>query len=378
MQSRYLLATFSVLVISLLLLQLSNFAMAAPVLKLDRSVYTPFDRMVITLTDSSLNTDSRVVETVQVTVSGPATSERVTLRETESSSGVFRADIRFTPDPSRYLGDMQVRRDDGITVSYRADAENVLTETAFIEYHEATASFDKASYQITDTAMIRVTDRDAGINPDTPDVVSVKIWSDTDTIGLTMALRETDRNTGVFEESLLFTTMDVSSGNRLKVSDGDTVSMSYLDNTLPAPANLSADGIYTLETKTVVATTIFGKFIPSTQRAPAAEPVLVNSFGEKVSQVFTGEQLLIQSEVTNSQSKKQPFAYIVQVKDSEGITVSLSWVTSELPPGESLKVAQSWLPSTPGNYSIEIFVWESLTNPTALSPTRTVSVQVIR
>jgi len=378
MQSRYLLATFSVLVISLLLLQLSNFAMAAPVLKLDRSVYTPFDRMVITLTDSSLNTDSRVVETVQVTVSGPATSERVTLRETESSSGVFRADIRFTPDPSRYLGDMQARRDDGITVSYRADAENVLTETAFIEYHEATASFDKASYQIADTAMIRVTDRDAGINPDTPDVVSVKIWSDTDTIGLTMALRETDRNTGIFEESLLFTTIDVSSGNRLKVSDGDTVSMSYLDNTLPAPANLSADGIYTLETKTVVATTIFGKFIPSTQRAPAAEPVLVNSFGEKVSQVLTGEQLLIQSEVTNSQSKKQPFAYIVQVKDSEGITVSLSWVTSELPPGESLKVAQSWLPSTPGNYSIEIFVWESLTNPTALSPTRTVSVQVIR
>jgi hypothetical protein len=334
--------------------------------------------MVITLTDSSLNTDSRVVDTVQVTVSGPATSERVTLRETESSSGVFRADIRFTPDPSRYLGDMQVRRDDGITVSYRASAENVLTETAFIEYHEAAVSFDKASYQITDTATIRVTDRDAGINPDTPDVVSVKIWSDTDTVGLTMALRETDRNTGIFEESLLFTTTDVSSGNRLKVSDGDTVSMSYLDNTLPAPANLSADGISTLETKTIVATTIFGKFIPSTQRAPAAEPVLVNSFGEKVSQVFTGEQLLIQSEVTNAQSKKQPFAYIVQVKDSEGITVSLSWVTSELPPGESLKVAQSWLPSTPGNYSIEIFVWESLTNPTALSPTRTVSVQVIR
>lgn len=378
MQSRHLLAAFSILVISLLLLQPPNFATAAPVLKLDRSAYTPFDRMIITLTDSSLNTDSRVVETVQVTISGPATSERVTLRETESSSGVFRADIRFTPDPSRYLGDMQVRRDDGITVSYRASAENVLTETAFIEYDEATASFDKASYHITDTAMIRVTDRDVGINPDTPDVVSVKIWSDTDTIGLTMALRETDRNTGIFEESLLFTTTDVSSGNRLKVSDGDTVSMSYLDNTLPAPANLSADGIYTLETKTIVATTVFGKYVPSTQRAPAAEPVLVNSFGEKVSQVFTGEQLLIQSEVTNSQSKKQPFAYIVQVKDSEGITVSLSWVTSELPPGESLKVAQSWLPSTLGNYSIEIFVWESLTNPTALSPTRTVSVQVIR
>ena len=106
--------------------------------------------------------------------------------------------------------------------------------------------------------------------------------------------------------------------------------------------------------------------------------MLLNSFGETVSQVFTGEQLLIQSELTNSQTKKQQFTYIVQVADSEGITVSLSWVTSELPPKESLRVAQSWLPSAPGNYSIKIFVWESLTNPTALSPARMKNIDVLK
>lgn len=374
MRTKYLLAIFS---ISILLLQFPNFSMGAPVLELDRNSYTPFDKMVITLTDSSLNTDSEVIETIQVTVSGATRSEKVALRETTPSSGRFQADIRFTPDPSKYLGDMQVRRDDGITVSYRVDADNVITETAFIEYHEATASFEKPNYKVTDVARVKITDLDASINPEAPDVVSVKIWSDADPNGLRLTLRETDRHSGIFEETLLFTMTDVSSGNRLKVSDGDTVSVSYVDSTLPSPASLSADGINTIETKTVTATTIFGKFIPSTQRAPASEPILLNSFGESISQVFTGEQLLIQSEVTNSQNKKQPFAYIVQVKDSEGITVSLSWVTSELPPNESLRVAQSWLPSIAGTYTIEIFVWESLIDPNALSPPRIKNIEVL-
>ncbi len=358
-------------------MQTPVFTTAAPVLKLDRTTYTPFDKMVITLTDSSLNTNSEKTETLQVTVSGPARTDQITLRETDKNTGMFQKEIRLTPDPSRYPGDMQVQRDDGITVSYRVDAANVITETAFIEYNEATVSFDKPSYQLTDEAKVSVTDRDASINPEVPDIVNVKIWSNTDTNGLTLALRETG-NDGVFEQGLLFTLTDASSGNRLKVSDGDTVSMSYVDNTLPTPSALSADGIHTIESKTPVATSIFGKSIPSTQRASAAEPSLVNSFGENVSQIVTGEQLLIQSEVTNAQNKKQPFAYIVQVKDSQGITVSLSWVTSELPPNESLKVAQSWLPSTAGRYSIEIFVWESLTNPTALSPTRAKNIEVLK
>lgn len=359
-------------------MQIPAFTTAAPVLKLDRTTYTPFDKMVIILTDSSLNTNSEKIETFQVTVSGPARTDQITLRETDKNTGIFQKEIRLTPDPARYPGDMQVHRDDGITVSYRVDAANVITETAFIEYNEATVSFDKPSYQLTDEAKVSVTDRDASINPEVPDIVNVKIWSNTDANGLTFALRETSKDNGVFEQGLLFTLTDPSSGNRLKVSDGDTVSMSYVDNTLPTPSALSADGIHTLESKTAAATSIFGKSIPSTQRVPAGEPSLVNSFGENVSQIVTGEQLLIQSEVTNAQNKKQPFAYIVQVKDPQGITVSLSWVTSELPPNESLKVAQSWLPSTAGRYSIEIFVWESLTNPTALSPTRAKNIEVLK
>ena len=189
---------------------------------------------------------------------------------------------------------------------------------------------------------------------------------------------ETDVNNGIFEENLLFTIIDISSGNKLKLSDGDTASISYLDNTLLTPVNLSTNGINTFEIKNIVAiATIFDRYISSTERTSVIEPILVNSFGERISQAFKDEQLFIQSEITNSQMEKQTFSYIVQVKDSEGIIISLSWITSELLPEESLLVARSWFPLTAGSYFIEIFVWDKLTDATSLSPTRTMDVQVL-
>jgi len=351
---------------------------AAPTLKFDKPSYTPFDKVTITITDSSYNKDSEKIDSVEVTLTGTSSSQKVTLRETSSNTGIFSKEIRLSPDLSKFPGDMEVRRDDGITASFRIDADNIITESVFIVYHEGVASFDKPSYGITDEAKVTVNDRDANRNPDVPDIMDVKIWSGTDPNGITLTLREVDSSSGVFEERLLFTMKDVSSGNRLMVSDGDVVSVRYTDNTLPQPAKLSADGIITLDVKDVVGTSVFGKQIPSTQRAPASEPILVDSFGETLTQISTYEQVLIQSEVVNMQNRKQPFAYIVQVKDSDGVTVSLSWLTAELPANDSLKVSQSWLPLTAGQYTIEIFVWEGIDKPTALSPTKIKNVQVLR
>ena len=375
MQLKHFLVVCSVLIV---LFHLPVSTAALPVLNLDRTTYTPFDKIGIALTDSSLNKDTEAIDVVQVSVSGPTRYEKITLYENDIDTGVFQKELRLTPDPSKYIGDIQARRDDGITISYRVDADSVITKTALIQYHEATISFDRSSYQIEDSGIVRVTDRDASFKPDVMDIVVVKIWSDTDTNGLKLELRELGTHSGIFEESLFFTSTDVTSGNRLRVSDGDSITVSFVDNTLPEPAKLSSNGIVTLETKTLVATASLGEDIPPTQRASFGEPTLLNSFGESVSQVFTGEQLLVQSEVTNKQSKRQPFTYIVQVSDSEGIVVSLSWVSSELPPNESLKVAQSWLPSDAGNYSIEIFLWESLTNPNAISPTIMKNIEVLQ
>ncbi|HLE34739.1 MAG TPA: hypothetical protein VI698_02505 [Nitrososphaerales archaeon] len=110
--------------------------------------------------------------------------------------------------------------------------------------------------------------------------------------------------------------------------------------------------------------------------APASEPVLMDPFGSPVSRIIVNEQVLFQSEITNKQDKKQEFVYVVHVTNSEGITVSLSWFRSELPPNDKFNVSQSWTPDSPGTYDVEIFVWDSIEGQIILSPSRKISVEV--
>lgn len=97
------------------------------------------------------------------------------------------------------------------------------------------------------------------------------------------------------------------------------------------------------------------------------------SFGQEVDQpktwnVLVDKQIMIEADIKNNQDVMQSFAYITQIRDSNGIVVSLSWLTGSLSPGQSFSPAQSWTPTMPGTYTVDIFVWQSLDNPDALSP----------
>ena len=80
------------------------------------------------------------------------------------------------------------------------------------------------------------------------------------------------------------------------------------------------------------------------------------------------KQVQITSDVTNGQDKTQPFAYLVQIQNKDGVVVSLSWLTGSLDPGQSLNPSQSWTPVLAGTYTAQIFVWAGINNPDALSP----------
>ena len=97
--------------------------------------------------------------------------------------------------------------------------------------------------------------------------------------------------------------------------------------------------------------------------------------GEKYSATLTNgvweskvnKQVQIASDITNNQDRSQPFAYLVQIQSQDGVVVSLSWLTGSLDPGQSLNPSQSWIPTLPGNYNAQIFVWAGINNPDALS-----------
>lgn len=107
----------------------------------------------------------------------------------------------------------------------------------------------------------------------------------------------------------------------------------------------------------------------------SAERFFVNT-KENLWETKVDKQIQIVADLTNNQNKDQSFAYLVQIKDTNGVTVSLSWITGLLSSGQTMSPAQSWTPSVEGIYTAEIFVWESIDNPDALSAPLTLKINV--
>jgi len=106
-----------------------------------------------------------------------------------------------------------------------------------------------------------------------------------------------------------------------------------------------------------------------------ADPVTTQSSSEDKMH-FVDEQIMIMADVSNNQDTQQNFAYITQVKNDEDVVISLSWLTGSLSPRQSFSPAQSWIPTEPGTYHIQVYVWESIDHPSALSPPLSMIVNV--
>jgi len=259
---------------------------------------------------------------------------------------------------------------DGVSVSYEYTDAVVVVASASIAFNIAEAGFDTSSASAGGSAVLSVTDADENTNSAIIDTFNVSVFSDSDNGGFTLVMNETDEDTGVFEGTVYFTSTDATSGSNLRVSEGDTVTAEYSDTTLPEPYTDS-------DSLTVASTLTIGTAFPPLERAPAANARVVDAFGSSVAEVSVGQQVQIAADVSNGQSGDQAFAYLVQVQDGDGVTVSLAWITGSLTAGQSMSPALSWTPGDSGTYTATVFVWESVDNPTALSPTTSVSIDVV-
>ena len=91
----------------------------------------------------------------------------------------------------------------------------------------------EVTYPPSGVAVVRVIDPDMNLNPEKVDDLDVYVWSDSHTKGFVLTATETDVLTGIFEGMLFLTPNHESSGPRLKVAEGDTITAEYEDNTLP-------------------------------------------------------------------------------------------------------------------------------------------------
>jgi hypothetical protein len=96
-------------------------------------------------------------------------------------------------------------------------------------------------------------------------------------------------------------------------------------------------------------------------------PVMVDTSGQKISDFHVGSQIGVQSILTNHGKSEQKFSYVVQVLDKNGATDFLEVFSAAMLPSQSFTASQVWIPKTTGQYTIQVFVWDSLSSAIPLT-----------
>jgi len=379
--------------------------------ELDQKVYTWTDKVYVTIVAPDHNFDSDLVDQIGETTLDPIKIstrgkqlDRYQLVETGTDTGIFTGEVILTgfahdadgnlatgattgtigSDTNPRTGDatgtnpndrgptdgfIQTDDDDGITISFEFSEDETVIGSALIRWNIGETQWLEASYPASGTGVVRIVDPDMNLNPESVDNFDVDVWSDSDAGGIDLTVTETNEATGIFEGTVFFTVSDESSGHRLRVAEGDTITAEYEDNTLPDPYT-------TADELDITGTALIGTVVPPLERAPAANARVVDAFGNALASVGVDQQVQITADLANGQDREQSFAYLVQVQDSNGVTISLAWITGSLAAGQSFSPALSWTPDAAGTYTATVFVWESVNNPTALSPPTSVDISV--
>ncbi len=99
-------------------------------------------------------------------------------------------------------------------------------------------------------------------------------------------------------------------------------------------------------------------------------PALVDISGQPLSSFQVGQEIGIASTLTNHGASDEKLTYLVQVMDSNGGTDFLqgsSLLGNGLPSNQTITESQVWIPKTSGQYTVEVFVWSSLTSAVPLT-----------
>ena len=361
----------------------------------DKNIYSWTDKVRVTIVAPAWNANEHGIDSIGDDSDHPikistssASLKQYKLTETSQNSGVFSGEIILSGFAHDVDGDgkddatprtsgsgptggfLESDRDDGLTISFEFADGVVLTKSASIQWNIGEVEFSRPNYLEDDQVLIRITDPDMNLNPETLDDLKIDVSSDSDSAGVKIVATETDDESGVFEATIILTQSDDSSGNRLRALPGDTVTAIYKDRTLPASNSISDE-------MDIVAKSQIGSGSPSTSRIAIGDIYLADSQGKQIQNPKQNQQFQIITQIQSLESYRQDFTNIIQITDESGAVVSLSWIVGSLNEGQNFEISQSWTPKQKGDYTIHAFVWKSLDNATPLAEmqAQTVTIQ---
>lgn len=354
---------------------------------LDQKVYTWTDRVYITIVAPEANVDPNAKDIIgeegsgKISISTKNNRIPYKLEETGPNTGIFTGYVILTGDPSiKGLkgvdgngtnpsgkvggsgptdGFIPCTNGDSITVTYEYAKGMRIQGSALIRWNIGTVKWLQASHSIGSVAEVQIIDPDMNLDPQSVDRFDVKVWSDSDQDGIMISVIEKGENTGIFH-GMVNLVADSSGENRLKVKDGDKIHVQYVDRTLPTP--------YTTSNEIILrATSFIGEITHPLRRLSLTDPIIVDKNNRKPEQIKTGQKIFIGAKVTNMQQKAESFVFIVQIKDQSGTVMHLSYVPISILPKQSIKPLLYWETEYAGEFNIDIFAWESIDEPHALS-----------
>jgi hypothetical protein len=163
----------------------------------------------------------------------------VKLEETGTDTGVFTGYVQtcLTADCSQGgpPAKIEVAKGDLVTVTYEdefnaAGQEGVISVAVFYaQYILGDMEWTEDEYEIGESAIIRLDERDLDTNPLSPQTVTVSAYSSTDQAGIQVTLLETGNMSHVFEKAIMISATSSVDNTSLKASDGDTLTARYED-----------------------------------------------------------------------------------------------------------------------------------------------------
>ncbi|HEX5358663.1 MAG TPA: hypothetical protein VFW99_01970 [Candidatus Nitrosotalea sp.] len=107
--------------------------------------------------------------------------------------------------------------------------------------------------------------------------------------------------------------------------------------------------------------------IPDNSQVSISSPTMVDATGHAISSFQAGQQIGIQSVLTNREAHDQRFAYVVTVIDKNHVLDYFEGFSASMLNNQSLTATQVWMPQEAGNYTVQVFVWDNLASAALLS-----------
>ena len=350
----------------------------------DKPVYSWTDKIIISINAPSWNSNPNQIDSIGESESHPIkissgenSLKPYRLTETNSNSGIFSGEIiltgflhdvdgdgSFDTNPKTFgngptNGFLESDVNDFISISFEFADGIILVESIPVNWNHGTIKFSKDTFLSNDLIEVRIIDPDLNLNPEMIDTVNIEVFSSSDAGGLSITAIETSERSGNFISTFSLSE-NTSSGNRLYAIPGDTIIAKYDDHTLPKPFSKS-DSQYVETVANVDYST------SSINRIEILSIFLSDGFGNPIVSLSPNTQMQIVGTIENQINYDQEFIYFLQIKNSDGVIVSLSWIQGKLSPNQILEVSQSWIPTNSENYILETYVWNSLNGSSPLS-----------